>query len=266
MNRYLRLLLSALPLLMVAGTSVVGESNSWGMVMYTHYPAGVYYGPFIQAAVEHTLGPDEAVRVVANDGQWLAVYPPSDNAQEPTKIRGYMKASELFPRPSEGDGDPPTSISYTLDVVVPLHPPANPSVTSPISGTSQWAPYQNSADAPHEPSRAEREPSRHNTESSLIPVIPSSYENDVDRLQRIAERKAKELEPLYEQKARELEPYYERAASEINWRPGMTEAEMMRQIERAAESVQPYVEQKAEEMIPHIERKADEMMREMEWE
>ena len=96
----------------------------------------------------------------------------------------------------------------------------------------------------------------------------SSYEpqtTDEARFQRLAEQKGKELEPLFEQKAKELEPYFERAANQINITPGMSEAEIMRQIDRAAESMQPFIDQKAEEMQPYIEQKGEEMMREMGW-
>ena len=96
----------------------------------------------------------------------------------------------------------------------------------------------------------------------------SSYEPqtaDEARFQRLAEQKGKELEPLFEQKAKELEPYFERAANQINITPGMSEAEIMRQIDRAAESMQPYIDQKAEEMQPYIEQKGEELMREMGW-
>lgn len=96
----------------------------------------------------------------------------------------------------------------------------------------------------------------------------SSYEpqtTDEARFQRLAEQKGKELEPLFEQKAKELEPYFERAANQINITPGMSEAEIMRQIDRAAESMQPFIDQKAEEMQPYIEQKGEELMREMGW-
>ena len=96
----------------------------------------------------------------------------------------------------------------------------------------------------------------------------SSYEpqtSDEARFQRLAEQKGRELEPLFERKAKELEPYFERAANQINITPGMSEAEIMRQIDRAAESMQPFIEQKAEEMQPYIEQKGEELMREMGW-
>jgi hypothetical protein len=50
-----------------------------------------------------------------------------------------------------------------------------------------------------------------------------------------------------------LEPIYEDAARNIDLRLGMSEQELMNQIEDAARGIQPYIDQKAEEIMLELQ-------------
>lgn len=133
------------------------DTNTWGTILYTRYQSSkVYHTPLTAAAVRGTLAANETVKADFKQGNWYAVFRPSEAVRSITNAVGYMEEEDLFPEPlppgpiAGGVGDSP-AVSLSIEKIRSI-PPASKH-TSYVRSTSS----QQQSPAVSQPQRAPAE-------------------------------------------------------------------------------------------------------------